>query len=212
MSQVLKAEITKLIKTAASDLGFQKRKGLYFSKSTCPGIIQLIAFGFGYDDGLFVDPSAGLVYEPIETLLVELALLAPDPYRVTVGTYLGHLPPLRNEVLWYRVAPGQTPQQMVEEMMDAIQSIAVPWLNAHQTIDSFIEDLEAGEGTILESARLRLPIAYYLTHQFDKARAFLMATIEARRVKPPQLIIADYGAFTDRLLAKIDEASSGRAG
>ena len=208
MVQSLKAELTGLIVEACSALGFKKRKGLYFSRQISPETVGLIAFGFGNDDGLFVDPSAGLIHEPIERLVTELAALPRDPYRVTLGAYLGNIPPVRGRVLWYRVPEGGTAHDLVDEMMTSVKGIAVPWLEEHTTIDSFIRDLEAGIATLREPARLRLPLAYYLKSEFETARKILQDTLQEMRVKPPKLIVADYPAFAARLLGRMPDGHS----
>jgi hypothetical protein len=203
--QTLRAELTDLIIEACTAIGYKKRKSLYFSRAVNEDVTAWIVFGFINDSELFIAPSAGLVHKPIEELVAELSDKKFDPYGVTLGTYLGHLPPVWNQFLSYSVPAGEIPRQTVEKMMKDVEQIAVPWLNAHTTIDSFLRDLIDRTATIKESAALRIPVAYYLKGDFFRAKSFLRQHLEEIQTKPPQVIITDYPTFAARLLERMPE-------
>jgi hypothetical protein len=213
MPQDLKAELTDLIIEACTALGYKKRKGLYFSRPVNADVTAWVVFGFMRDSELLIAPSAGLVHQPIEQLVAELSGIKLDPYGVTLGTYLGHLPPIWNQFLSYSVPEGGTPRQAVEEMMRDVKRIAEPWLAAHTTIDSFLQDLTDRTATSRESAALRIPVVYYLKSDFDGAESFLREHLDEIQRTPPQSIITDYPTFAARLfdrMAKRDRSSGAR--
>jgi hypothetical protein len=203
--QSLKNELASLIVKECVRLGYSKHAKLIFSKALGGDSLGVLAFGFGFDNGLFIDPSAGIMNRPIELTLAELTGKKVKQYSpLTLGALLGHVPPL-HDVLWYRIQAGETPEREVDRMMGAITTFAVPWIDRHTNLDAFIQDLSTGVGTIKQHSRLRLPVAYYLKKDFETTRRLLIDGLHELGSSVTGPVTTEYREFAERLLARLPQ-------
>jgi hypothetical protein len=152
-------------------------------------------------------PSVAVRYEPLEHLLTELMADNSSPFGSgTLVCSLGHVPP-RRELLWFYFADDEDPKPQHSELFRIIKQTALPWMEQHQHLDSFIKDLQSGFSFAdRDLVRVRLPVAYYLKGDFDRARSLVRQGLEeiGDRNGP---VSKRYRRFAEVLLARMPAAS-----
>lgn len=151
---------------------------------------------------MLVSPSVAVRYQPLERLVAELTGEKFHPYLSgTLTSPLGNVPPNR-ELCWFFFPADADPGPPVREMFGIIKGSAVPWMERHRSLESFIDDLKANFATG-DSKRLRLPAAYYLKGECDLARALVMQGLE-RIGDGSGPVSTQYRRFAQALLARLD--------
>jgi hypothetical protein len=201
------AEIMATIESHCAKLGFQRRASVYFTRSLNADTIGVLAFVPNKDEQILVVPSVAVRYQPLERFVAELTGDKFHPYLSgTLACPLGHVPPLQ-ELLWFYFAADEDPTPKLRKMFGIVEQTAIPWMEQHQDLDSFIEDLQSGyRFTNRDSLRLRLPAAYYLRRDFDRARSLVLQGLNEVGHKdgpgPDK-----YRAFAEALLTRLPMAS-----
>ena len=202
MEQHLRAEVMSAIETECVNIGFKKRASIYFTSEFTPDTIGLLAFVFGKDGDMLVSPSVAVRYQPLERVLAELTGEKFHPYLSgTLACPLCHVPP-RDELLWFEFPERVDAPHRVREMVSIIAETAVPWMERHQDLDSFIKDLQIYRFANRDQVRLRLPVAYYLMNEDELARSLVMKGLEEIGDDSDPLS-TQYRKFAKALLARL---------
>ena len=159
---------------------------------------------------MLVIPSVAIRYQPLELMLAELTGEKFHPYLSgTLTCQLGHVPP-RNELLWFEIPPQVNARERVQEMFVIIAESAVPWMERHRDLDSFIEDLQTYRFANRDQVRLRLPVAYYLKGEAELARSLVMKGLEEVG-EDSDALSTQYRKFATALLARLSAVDPARS-
>jgi hypothetical protein len=202
MEKNLRIELMAAIEVECTNVGFKKRTNNYFTRKLTTDTLGLIAFNFVKDGNMVVVPSVAVRHQPLERLIAELKGEKFHPYLGgTLASPLGHVPPL-NKLLWFQFPIDIDPNQRVQELVAVIRDVALPWMERHRNLESFIDDLKDYSFADRDQMRVRRPAAYYLNNQHDIARSYLMEGLEeiGDRSGP---VSNQYRHFAEALLARI---------
>jgi hypothetical protein len=203
MDKRLRETIMEDIETECSMIGFRKRANSFFTRELSAETVGVLAFVFGKDGDVVVSPSVAIRYQPLERLLADLASEKFHPYLSgTLACPLGEVLP-RRELMWYEFPSHVNPRNRVREMIGVISDAAVPWMEKHQDLDSFIEDLGTYRFASRDAVRLRLPTAYYLKKEYEIARSLVMQGLQDVGEGNDPLTV-QYRRFAEALLARLD--------
>jgi hypothetical protein len=208
MNRDLRAEIMTAIEQQCGNVGFRRRASVYFTKSLNADTIGVLAFVPNKDEQILVVPSLAVRYQPLERLVAELTGEKFHPYLSgTLACPLGHVPPLQ-ELLWFYFSADEDPTARLQEMFRIVEQIAIPWMERHPDLDSFIKDLQSGyRFAHRDSVQLRLPAAYYLKKDFSRARSLALKALEEIGEQDGP-VSSRYRKFADSLLARLPADSA----
>jgi hypothetical protein len=170
MEKNLRISTMAAIEAECTNIGFKKTDDNYFTRELTVDTLGLLAFNFVKDGNMFVVPSVAVGHQPLQRLIAEVKGEKFNPYfSGTLASQLGSVPPL-NELLWFEFPTDIDPKQRVRELFTVIKDVAVPWMERHRSLESFIEDLKDYSFVDRDQMRMRRPAAYYLNNQHDLAR------------------------------------------
>jgi hypothetical protein len=203
------ARILATIGGECAALGFEKRGSASYTKCIHVDVIGVVSFaGDRSEDGkLVVMPSVAVRNHTLEHLLTELIGEKPNPFGSgTLACTLGHVPP-NSQLSWFYFSDDENPGPQISELFRIVKQTALPWMEQHRHLDSFIKDLQSAyRFARRDSVRVRLPAAYYLKGDFDRARSLVNQGLEEIGGEDGP-VSRPYIRFAEGLLARMPAAS-----
>jgi len=188
-------------------LGFFKKKGNYvreFGKD-CYGSVFLNTATHLPQQGIGFNPIIPLPSRPVEALLFDLVPDCSVVARATLLTAAGYITPEDRFLSWV-FDPNVDSGSELEKIVVAIRLYAVPFMEAHKSLESIMRELENRRFTDIEGKRFRLPLAYVLAGFNEKALRFVeeqLAEIKDRS----DVVAAEYRKFAEALEARVSTRS-----
>jgi hypothetical protein len=199
----LRAEVLAAIEAECELIGFKKLAYPFFRRQLSADILGGLSFVLDTDGELIVIPSVSVRHQPLERLLAELCGEKFHPYRGgSLACMLGYVPPLDNYIVFEFPSDADVLSR-VREMVGIARETALPWMQRHLDLDSFIADLPNYRFALRDSARLRLPVAYYLKGQFDMVRKVVAEGLAEIGDRNGELVAQPYKRFAETLLARL---------
>ena len=126
-------------------------------------------------DGLVgINPIVGVICESIEDLLKKYDRAARKGITPTISTSIGYLMPEKRYVEWlFDPNPDFDLEAEAQKIARAVRQFGVPFAEANASLAVVTANLEQLQFTYRESAVYRLPIAYLLLGDRDRARECL---------------------------------------
>jgi hypothetical protein len=175
----LRREIYAEVGRALKSLGFRKAAGRQlFLKELATGVegaLELTDVKRG--DELAVSLGVGLIVADVERLIADWC----SGSAVATFTTVGNVGYLKSEQSWVdsRFNDGSPIESGVRELIDLAVSDAVPFLEAHASLDGVAEVLERGTfPTLKRLAEERLPILYALNGHTQQAATTLAQIVD----------------------------------
>ena len=163
-----------------------------------------MAFVPGIDSDFFLNPSVAVRHQPFERLLSELTGEKFHPYLSgTLACHLGDVPPL-DDLLWFWFPDDIDVEARVQEMFRAVKEVALPWMELHRDLSSFIKDLKDFHFGNPDSKRLRLPLAHFMNGDLETAQS-LVTKYLAEIGTDSDPISQRYRMFAENLMARMRE-------
>jgi hypothetical protein len=195
----IKRRVTEELLRELSSFGVQK-KGDVFRLPFGDGFSGLVALNFiMYEAGrsIGLNPIVGLISEPVEKLLIELAqeeFKAPCP---SLTSSIGYLTPEHRYVEW-KFGIDASPELHLTQIRDLtakIQLYGFPMMEENRSLGAIISALEQHKHSSIQRAVYHLPIAYMLSKRLETAESYLSRQLEEMRER------TDTAAHSYRLFA-----------
>lgn len=151
-------------------------------------------------------PTVGVVHELIERLVREFCDDQESTARPTLSINLGYLMPENTFMTWiFEPRPFDTANE-IKRMVQAVEVYAIPLMKSQASLGRIIENLENHSYTDRGSATYRLPAAYLLAGEIDRAVSYTKEYL--RQMKGRRDIAAQqFENFASKLL---EEVSTGK--
>jgi hypothetical protein len=185
-SKELIAQVMALTDDELRPHAFRRRKTGVFTRPLSDealgwlGLNTAVARG---DGALHVNPVVGVRYQPIEDLVAELTEDTVRGYSPpTICTPLGYLLPEGGYRTWTFVE-GAGVRQQVQGLVAVIIDYGLPFMEENSTLRPLCATLERGQSGYSGQAAYRLPVAYYLLGELDRAEEAVethLSTLGAR--------------------------------
>ena len=181
----IKRRVAEELLRELSSFGVQK-KGDVFRLPFGDGFSGFVGLNFiMYEAGrsIGLNPIVGLISEPVEKLLIELAqeeFKAPCP---SLTSSIGYLMPARRYIQWnFDIdADLETHLKQVRELAAKIQHFGFPMMEENRSLSAIISALERHEHSSIQHAVYHLPIAYMLSKRLEAAESYLSRQLEEMR-------------------------------
>jgi hypothetical protein len=205
-SKELIERILKMTGTLLADVGMRKRERQIYTCELSQEIFGWLGLNTAThrsDGRLQINPVIGVRHLGIEKLVAEALGKKLHPYiPPTISTPLGYIMPEKKYATWL-FGEGDVDDLAVAKMVEAIQKYGVPFMRSHANLDAIIEALESGCGFPTNTA-YRLPVAYFLQGQTEKAVQYLrnrLATFGEKETMASQ----DYKKFAAGLSSMLEK-------
>ena len=189
-------------------LGFvRKGKGIFLRRSN--GFEQTL--GYGHSARI---PHTRDYYIMVGLECLELAKLGMDLGVYTAGAWgvtIGQLTPRNNFQEWHveNSASEEDVRDVVSEMVNLIETYAVPFLDKHSDINEVLYEIEEGNNFFISNRDYNLPLIYYMIGKKDYAISCLISEMERKesecRFSPYERIYNQYKDFASKLMAHIKQ-------
>lgn len=189
-------------------LGFtRKGKGTFLRRSN--GFEQTL--GYGHSARI---PHTRDYYIMVGLECLELAKLGMDLGVYTAGVWgvtIGQLTPRNNFQEWHveNSASEEDVRDVVSEMVNLIETYAVPFLDKHSDINEVLYEIEEGNKFFISNRDYNLPLIYYMIGKKDYAISYLISEMERKesecRFSPYGRIYNQYKDFASKLMARIEQ-------
>lgn len=189
-------------------LGFtRKGKGVFLRRSN--GFEQTL--GYGHSARI---PHTRDYYIMVGLQCLELAKLGMDLGVYTAGVWgvtIGQLTPRNNFQEWHveNSASEEDVRDVVSEMVNLIETYAVPFLDKHSDINEVLYEIEEGNKFFIGDRDYNLPLIYYMIGKKDYAISYLISEMERKesecRFSPYGRIYNQYKDFASKLMAHIKQ-------
>lgn len=199
-----KKQFHELIRRHLAELGFTKSGERYRLLLTpeATGILSASGVARRGPDGtaLEIFSKAGVLYKPLDELLVDLKSLSKSPTLWHYGIHIGYLMPEHTYTPWL-FEPGVDMTEGALEFVDCVERYVVPYLRALASPDALAEAVLTDTASPVH--KFKAPAILYLLGRYEEALAMLTGT---RQERPGDDKFKD---FAERLAAKIEEARQG---
>jgi hypothetical protein len=179
------AEVSRVASSLLAELGFAKRNGDIFTKPIDDEVLGWLGLNRAVarsDDLLEINPVVWVRHQQLEKLVATLSGRAFHAYiPPTASMHLGYLMPERHYVPW--VVGGHV-ELVVQEMVKAIADHGLPFIERNAVLGTLVSTMGGGEVGAREQVAYRLPVAYLLLGDIERARGALersSATLGERR-------------------------------
>ena len=132
----------------------------------------------GRSDGLLeINPVVGVRHQAVERLVAELkgekfhAYIPP-----TISLHVGYLMPEKRYHPW--LFSESNVAETADALVSAVETYGVAFMKQHSVLDALAGLMASGEVGIREQLSYRLPIAYHLLGDDDRARGTLTSALE----------------------------------
>jgi hypothetical protein len=135
----------------------------------------------GHTHGIVgINPIVGIVSEDIETLVQRFEGSPSRDQRPTISVSLGYLMPEKRYLEW-RFGPLPTHEIEVEvlKLSGAIRCFGIPFVESMASVSVIVKNLEELRFTYNESAVYRLPAAYLVMGNRDRAQRYVEQQVAA---------------------------------
>ena len=189
-------------------LGFT-RKGIGTFLRRSNGFEQTL--GYGHSAHI---PHTRDYYIMVGLECLELAKLGMDLGVYTAGVWgvtIGQLTPRNNFQEWHveNSASEEDVRDVVSEMVNLIETYAVPFLDKHSDINEVLYEIEEGNNFFIGDRDYNLPLIYYMIGKKDYAISYLISEMERKesecRFSPYGRIYNQYKDFASKLMARIEQ-------
>jgi hypothetical protein len=203
MNAILRRQIMESLSDACLDLGFSKR-GPFWLRKVSPDVSGAIALPFDQDGYWFVSPSVGVQHHPVARLVAELTDRKFDPVNpATLACNIGYLanPP---DYLMFTFPDDRDPFARVPELVEIVRSVAIPWIDRHNDLESFIQDMNNQHISIPHHTRTLQAAMEFLKGNLPLARELLRTGLE--EVQGMENVRAqEFRSFASGLIKKLDD-------
>ena len=174
------AEVVAACRDRLGAVGFKKRAGEIFTVDVADEVLGWLGLNraVGRGDGLLeINPVVGVRHQAIERLVAELkgerfhAYIPP-----TVSLHVGYLMPEKRYRPW--LFDDRNVAEAADAMVSAVETYGVPFMKQHSSLDALTALMATGDVGIREQLSYRLPIAYHLLGDADRATAALTAALD----------------------------------
>ena len=185
-------------------LGLMKDKVAY-TYSIGEEIKGWLALGTTVNEGperVGINPTVGVLHEAIEKLVQEYCGMERSRQGATLTTNLGYVMPEKRFLIWVLEPSPFEWVHEVKKMVEAVEVYGMPFMRSNATLEKIIDNLEHHRYIDKDSAAYRLPVAYFLTGQTDRAKDYTreyLAELGERNDTAAQL----YKNFASNLLREI---------
>jgi hypothetical protein len=159
--------------------GFSK-KGLIFEKrltEECLGSCGLNITRQLLSGGIGINPIAGLIFSPVEDVIQRL--LQTKRRQSTLISSLGYLMPEKRYLEWmFPLNESIDIKLEAEKLANAVLLYGEPFSRHHASLEAVIESLENLRFSDRDSAHYRLPIAYSLAGEPERAHEFMVRQLK----------------------------------
>lgn len=208
MAQVRKpiAEVVNACRERLGDMGFKKRSGEIFTMDVADDALGWLGLNraVGRRDGLLeMNPVVGVRHQAIERLLAELKDQKFHSYiPPTISVHVGYLMPENRYQPWLFGEDNVAAQ--ADAMAEAIETFGVPFMRQHAALGALTSLMAGRDLGMLEQLLYRLPIAYHLLGEDERAIVELSAALDdlaERRDAAAERFRGFAAAFQDRVAA-----------
>lgn len=213
---------SELLCNKLASLGF-KRKGKDKFIRTLSGFIQSIGFCHSSPIPHFRNYYivVGLSYPEMEDIALDLGVYTAGEWRFTIG----HLTPQNNFLQWKinNSAIEEDVRDTVIEMLNLIETYAIPFLDKYSDINEILFELEEGNRFI--PRHYDLPLIYYMLGEKENAISYVNQELIRKESKakrshegnsfdpsnnniretPLDREYNEYKEFADKLMARIKQ-------
>ena len=179
MKEYIDKAVIETISRILLGRGFSK-KGLIFEKQLaeeCLGRCGLNITRQHLSGGIGINPVAGLIFSPIEDVIQRL--LETKLRQSTLNSSLGYLMPEKRYLEWiFPLDESIDIKLEAEKLANAVLLYGEPFSRQHASLGVVIESLENLRFIDRDSANYRLPIAYSLADEPERAREFMIRQLK----------------------------------
>jgi hypothetical protein len=134
----------------------------------------------GVDDLVGINPIIGVIAEDVEAVVRRYGGSSRSGSTPTIGVSLGYLMPKKKYLEWYfGPLPDYEMEVEVQKLIGAIRGFGMPFVESMASLPLIVRDLETLRFTYKESAVYRLPAAYLVMGNFDRARQYVKQQMTA---------------------------------
>jgi hypothetical protein len=206
--QELLNEILGAIQAELQSLGFLYAKDV-FKYPLSQEMSGWLGLGTTTNEGpnrVGVYPTVGIVHEGIERLVREFCADENSTARPTLRINMGYLMPENTFLTWiFEPKPFDSAGE-INRILQAVELYAIPFMKSHASLKSIISNLEHHRYSDKDSAAYRLPTAYLLAGEADRAASYTkehLAKLKGRR----DIAAQQFESFASKLL---EEVSTGK--
>ena len=163
-------------------LGF-KRKGQHDFVKEHNGFIQTLSFQHAVSQSHSRDYTILVSIRNSQMGKIENDIEACFPGGWSVN--IGYLMPCEQYKEW-RVensAPNDVCQEIIDDIIDNIETCAIPFLNKYSDIKKLIHSIEEGNRLLSFHSDYKLPILYYLNGECDLAILYMNEALKRKSTK-----------------------------
>jgi len=201
------AEIIKITESELQLLGFRKTNAVYGCQlaEDALGWLGLNVATHRSDGRVGINPVVGVRHERIEKTLAKL--LGEKGVRLlpTISTALGYLMPEGRYLEWLFEPEPFDYESECKRMAKAVEVYGVAFMKPNSALDDILRDLEGLRFATKDSAIYRIPVAYLIAGETERALAYVSQQLEEIGTKN-DLAAQQYKTFASNLL---QEASLG---
>ncbi len=135
------------------------------------------------DDAVGLNPIVGIVSEEIEAILRSTSAW-PQP-APTISISLGYLLPEKRYIEWAFATQSTSSLEVeAEKLIACVMQYAVPFIESNASLPAIVANLEQMRPTTnKESATYRLPVAYLVQGNAERARRYVQGQLAAIKTR-----------------------------
>ena len=168
------ADVAESLTVCLREIGFRRRKGAIYTldlPGDTLGWVGLNRRVYPSSGVVDINPVVGVRHQKLEQIVAKLSGRQFHQYvPPTVSCNVGYLLSEAKYRVW-RFDESIDNSEAVRSLVATVAGVAVPFMRAHESYDSFIRDLRLGRFTHREAQMERLPVALVLAGQRDEAVA-----------------------------------------
>jgi hypothetical protein len=159
------------------------RKGISYAwplKDRFSGWLALNTIMGGTDDLVGINPIIGVLAEDVEDVVRRYSGCSRSGMTPTISVSLGYLMPEKKYLEWrFGPLPDCEMEDEVQKLIGAIRVFGMPFVESTASLPHLVRDLETLRFTYKESAVYRLPAAYLVMGDSDRARQYVEQQVTA---------------------------------
>ena len=161
------------------------------------GFVDLNFIMFEATRSVGLNLIVGLISEPVEKLLIELA---PEEFKApcpSLTSSIGYLMPEHRYIQWNFGIDADLDSHLMQirELAAKIQHFGLPMMEENRSLSAIISALERCDHSSIQRAVYHLPVAYILAKRSEVAESYLSRQLEEMRGR------TDSAAHSYRLFA-----------
>ena len=175
------SEVMRIARQELCALGMRKRTGEIYTCKLNEETLGWIGLNRAIERGngmLEINPVIGVRNQSLEKVLSDIRGEKFHTYiPPSTGIHLGYLMPQKDYVPWL-FAEGKDNTAKVKDMVVTIMKYGKPFMKANDTLETLCDTMANSKHGIPEQTAYRLPIAYFLLGERDKARKYLATQLK----------------------------------